>query len=116
MKLPKLKRFYTALTPVQYREIERSRQLIVDSAVTIDIATGAVTGRTSIRVCANPEQADTDFRLQTQYTGRVYVLALPADVLDRSEFGSTDHDQVWNYTQSVRADHCGVLAFDLQKS
>ena len=116
MKIPKLKRFYTALTPDQYREFERSRELVVDPAVSIDIATGAVTGRTSIRVCANPEQADTDFRLQTHYTGRVYVLALPADVLDRSEFGSTDQDQVWNYTQSVRADHCGVLAFDLQKS
>jgi hypothetical protein len=116
MKIPKLKRFYTALTPDQYREFERSRELVVDPAVTIDITTGAVTGRTSIRVCANPEQADTDFRLQTHYTGRVYVLALPADVLDRTHFADLSLDQVWNYTQSVRADHCGVLAFDLQKS
>jgi len=116
MKIPKLKRFYTALTPDQYREFERSRELVVDPAVTIDIMTGAVTGRTSIRVCANPEQADTDFRLQTHYTGRVYVLGIPSDQLDRSRFTELDHAQVWNYTQSIRADHCGVLAFDLQKS
>ena len=116
MKIPKLKRFYTALTPDQYREFERSRELVVDSAVTIDITTGAVTGRTCIRVCARADQADTDFRIQTHYTGRVYVLAIPAEVLDRDHFRALDQEQVWDYTQSVTAQHCGVMAFDLQKS
>ena len=116
MKLPKLKRYYAALTPEQYKEFETSRQIRVDPAVSIDLATGQITGRTSITLHAQPDACDTQFRTQFHYSGRVYVLRVPAEQIARDQLLPTGDPDSWQYKQTLRLDHCGVLAFDLQKS
>ena len=115
MKIPKLKRYYTALTPEQYEEFETTRQIVVAPAVSIDLATGQISGRTHITLHAQPDACDTEFRHKHGYSGRVYVLRVPAEHIQRDQLKPVA-DSTWQYRQTLHLDHCGVMAFDLQKS
>jgi len=116
MKIPKLKRYYAALTPEQYQEFETSRQIVVSPAVSIDLATGQISGRTSITLHAQPDACDTAFRTTFHYSGRVYVLRVPAEQVQRDQLQWAADSDSGQYRQTLHLDHCGVMAFDLQKS
>jgi hypothetical protein len=116
MKLPKLKRYYAALSPEQYKEFETSRQIVVSPAVSIDLQTGQISGRTHITLHAQPDACDTEFRTTFHYSGRVYVLRVPAEHIDRDQLLPATNAHTWQYRQTLQLDHCGVMAFDLQKS
>lgn len=116
MKIPKLKRYYAALSPEQYKEFETSRQIVVSPAVSIDLSTGQITGRTHIMLHAQPDACDTGFRTQFHYSGRVYVLRVPAEQVNRLQLLPAADPDTWQYKQTLTIDHCGVMAFDLQKS
>jgi len=114
MKQPKLKAYYTAMSATEYHDFEQSRRIEVSSRVTINPLTGAVSGRRYIYLAATPELADTDYRVRTQRTDSVWVLRVPADLINRSQL-TAQGEQVWVFSNTLHLPHCGVIRFDLAK-
>jgi hypothetical protein len=107
MKIPKIKYWCTALTPDQYREFEATRCLAVDARITIDISTGVASGRTCVPLTATVTGADQLVRDRIHWTQPLYVLRIPADLLDRRHIHPAGH-QIWEYRATLHLPHCGV--------
>lgn len=114
MRQPKLKAYYTALNAREYKEFERTRLLEISRTVTINPLTGAVSGRRYVYLAATADTADTEYRQRTGYQLSVWVLRVPADLVDRTQLEPTATDQVWVSSHTLDLPHCGVLRFDLQ--
>lgn len=108
MKLPKLKYYYYAMTSDAYIDFATRRVLEVDATLKIDLLTGAVTGTTQLILSPGTMVADQDFRARhNNYTQPVYVLRIPAALIDRHRVVQIAPNQ-FAYTQTLRIDHCGV--------
>lgn len=116
MKIPKLKYFYYAMTSDAYIDFAVRREIDVDPAVSIDLLTGAVTGRTHLHLCSGVDLADSHFRLQhNNYKQPVYVLRIPGNLVDR-KYMEPVADGIWTYKHSMRIEHCGVERVELDLS
>lgn len=114
MKIPKLKRFYMALNSQDYEKFCQSRQFEISSQVTIDIATGAVSGLTRLLLNSSAAGAELNLRKTTSYQGSVYVLYIDRQWLDRAHLTRLTADpEIYEYRQTLRLPHCGVERFDL---
>ena len=113
MRQPKLKAYYTALNASEYKEFERTRHLEISRTVSINPLTGAVSGRRYIYLAADADTADTEYRQRTGNQLSVWVLRVPADLIDRSQLESTPAPHVWTSSLTLHLPHCGVLRFDL---
>lgn len=113
MKLPKLKYYYYAMTSDAYIDFAVNRTLEVNPAVSIDLLTGQITGRTLLILGDSTTVVDDHFRAQHKWKKPVYVLRVPADLVDRKHLKRLD-DHLYQYTASITIQHCGVERFELQ--
>ena len=113
MRMPKLKKYFLALSPDQYQVFERTRTLKIEP-VTLDIMTGVVRGRPYLYLAATPNIADNIVREHYRYSGAVYILRIPAEYVNRDRLipapGAT---QIWQYDRDLVIDHCGVDCYEL---
>jgi len=116
MKKPKLKYYCHALTPDQYSAFEKSRKLTVDATVTIDPTTGQTQGRLMLLLCAGVAHCDTVFRQQFKYEGPLYILRIPADLVDRTKLTDDPRSGVYQYKHGLTIQHCGVEMIELDAS
>jgi hypothetical protein len=112
MRLPKLKRYYYAMTSDAYIDFAVRRELDVDPAVSIDLLTGVITGRTMLHLSSSATQADTEFRQRLSWTKPVYVLHIPAELIDRRHLTRIADDR-YEYRASLTIPHCGVERIEL---
>ena len=112
MRLPKLKRYYYAMTSDAYIDFAVRRELDVSPAVSIDLITGAITGRTMLHLSSSATQADTEFRQRLKWSQPVYVLHIPADLIDRQHL-TRIADDLYEYRASLAIPHCGVERIEL---
>ena len=111
MKLPKLKYYYYAMTPAAYAVFETSRQLVVSPQLTINVITGTVSGTTILVLADTGTEIDQHFRRAHSWTGSVFVLRIPADLIQRSSLDRVQ-DHLYQYRSNVHIAHCGVEQFD----
>lgn len=115
MRLPKLKYYYYAMTSDAYIDFATRRVLDVEPTVKIDLLTGAVTGRTMLVLADSTKEIDDHFRRAHNWLKPVYVLRIPADLVDRKHLKRvTDH--LYEYKASLTIEHCGVERFELAES
>ena len=114
MKLPKLKYYYYACNETEYAEFERTRR-IETSPLEFDMATGGMSGRPYLTLCATAGLADDLVRQHYRHDGAVFVLRIPRELVDRRCLKPRDAD-VYHYSASLEIDHCGVYRYDLDKS
>jgi len=113
MRKPKLKNYFVAIPPDEYREFEQSRTLRIRPA-TIDIMTGTVTGRPYLYLAARPDTVDNIVREQYRYSGVVYILRVPSDCVDRDRLTLVDGGtETWQYNQDLVIPHCAVYQYAL---
>ena len=112
MKIPKLKYYYFAMNPDEYRDFESNRTILVMPTTVIDVETGRIFARTQLMLSGSAAVADTQFRRANEYHGSVYVLRIPRECVDRSQLESLGNN-CWQYRRSITVDHCGVDRFDL---
>mgnify|MGYP003704095799 CR=1 FL=1 len=74
MKTPKLKYYYFAMNPQEYRDFEQNRTILVMPTTVIDVETGRIFARTQLLLAGSVPDADTAFRTGGDYLGTVYVL------------------------------------------
>ena len=108
----KLKRYRVPLLPEDYAEFEQSRTVPV-RPISIDLASGAVSGRPHIWLGATTPQADEWIRAQNPgYTGAVYVLWVPRDAVPRELLVVSGGG--WHLSRTLHVpDHCGVELVEL---
>ena len=108
---PKLKNYFVAISPDEYREFETSRTLRIRPA-SIDIMTGKVTGRPVLYLAARPDIVDNIVREQYRYNGNVYILRVPADCVDRDRLMPVEGGtETWQYDQDLVIPHCAVYQY-----
>ena len=113
MRLPKLKYYYYAMTSDAYIDFAVRRQLEVSPTLTIDLVTGAVTGRTQLILGAQTHLVDEYFRAQhNSYSQPVYVLRISHTLIDRRCLTPIALD-LFSYSRSLHVDHCGVERIEL---
>ena len=111
MKIPRLRRWFCAVTPEEYAEFETGRTIAV-SPVSVDIQTGRITGRNQIWLGTSVPAADTWLRQHLKLSGAVYVIGVPAHCVDRLR--CRPHAGGWHYDRSIVVPgHCGVERVDL---
>lgn len=112
--MPKLKNYFYAMTSDAYIDFACTRQLEVNPTLTINVATGEVTGRTVLHLCASTPGADTHFRaiVQPGYIKPVYVLRIPGNLIDRKLLTPVG-ENAWEYRGSLHIEHCGVERIEL---
>lgn len=98
-----------------YIDFATTRQLNVDATLTIDVLTGKVTGTTLLVLADSTIAADEHFRSALNWLKPVYVLRIPADLIDRKYLiRKTPH--LYEYRNSLTIEHCGVERFELENS
>ena len=112
MKLPKLKYYYYAMTSDAYIDFVTTRQLNVDATLTINVMTGVVTGTTILVLADSTTEIDEHFRRAHKWVKPVYVLRIPADLIDRKHLKRAG-DHLYEYKKSLTILHCGVERFEL---
>ena len=115
MKLPKLKYYYYAMTSDAYIDFATTRRLNVDATVSIDLLTGAVTGTTILVLADSTREIDDHFRRAHNWLKPVYVLRIPADLIDRKHLKRVN-DHLYEYRNSLTIEHCGVERFELAET
>ena len=100
------------MTSDAYIDFATTRRLNVDATLTINVATGAVTGVTLLVLADSTVEIDTHFRRTHNWTRPVYVLRIPADLVDR-KYLKRVNDHLYEYKSSLTIDHCGVERFEL---
>lgn len=114
MKLPKLKYYYLALNPDQYREFEQSRRVEITPTV-IDVVSGTVSGRPQVYLASTASLADDLVREHYRYHGVTWVLRIPRDAVDRGRLVPVTRE-VYSYDRTLELPHCGVYRFELDLS
>jgi hypothetical protein len=105
------------MTSDAYIDFATRRELDVDPTVSIDLLTGAVTGRTVLHLCGSATLADTHFRQLHRYTQPVYVLRIPRELVIKQYLKPIDDlSNVWEYKHSMRIEHCGVERIELESN
>jgi hypothetical protein len=111
MRKPKLKNYFVAISPDEYREFETSRTLRIRPA-SIDIVTGRITGRPVLYLAARPDIVDNIVREQYRYNGNVYILRVPADCVDRDQLTPVEGGtETWQYARDLVIPHCAVYQY-----
>jgi len=111
MKIPRLRRWFCAVTPEEYARFETDRTIPV-APVTVDIQTGRITGRNQIWLGTSVPAADTWLRQHLKLLGSVYVIGVPAHCVDRLR--CQPHAGGWHYDRTIHIPgHCGVERVDL---
>jgi hypothetical protein len=115
MRIPKLKYYYHALNPADYKQFEQSRQLLINQPATINMATGQVSRVIPFHyLYSQPTTADTRYRQLNSWTSTVYVLRIPAHIIPRAHLESTEDPRgMWLCRANLSIAHCGVEAFEL---
>ena len=103
------------MNPDEYSDFQGNRTILVMPTTVIDIETGRVFARTQLLLAGSVPDADTQFRLANKYSGRAYVLRIPAECVDRSQLESAG-DNCWHYRRSITVAHCGIEQIDLDKT
>jgi hypothetical protein len=115
MRLPKLKYYYYAMSSDAYIDFAVKRKLTVDATLSIDVLTGKITGTTILVLADSTTAVDEHFRAAHAWTKPVYVLRIPADLIDRKYLKrATEH--LYEYKNSLTIEHCGVERFELADS
>ena len=115
MRLPKLKYYYYAMTSDAYIDFATTRRLEVNPTLTIDVLTGTVTGRTLLVLADSTREIDDHFRRAHNWLKPVYVLRIPADLIDRKHLiRASEH--LYEYKASLTILHCGVERFELAET
>jgi hypothetical protein len=112
MRLPKLKYYYYAMSSDAYIDFATTRQLEVNPTLNIDVLTGAVTGRTMLVLADSTREIDDHFRRAHNWTKPVYVLRIPAELVDR-KYLKRASEHLYEYKNSLTIPHCGVERFEL---
>jgi len=115
MKLPKLKYYYYAMSSDAYIDFAVKRRLEVSATLSIDVLTGQVTGTTMLVLADSTKEIDEHFRRAHNWTKPVYVLRIPADLIDRKYLKRVD-PHLYEYKDSLTIEHCGVERFELAES
>jgi len=115
MKLPKLKYYYYAMTSDAYIDFATTRRLEVNPTLNIDLLTGAVTGRTILVLADSTKEIDDHFRRAHNWLKPVYVLRIPAGLIDR-KYLKRASDHLYEYKASLTIEHCGVERFELAET
>jgi hypothetical protein len=112
MRLPKLKYYYYGMTSDAYIDFATSRRLEVAPTLNINVLTGEVTGTTILVLADSTTEIDDHFRRAHNWTKPVYVLRIPAALIDRRRLRPvTDH--LYEYRASLEIPHCGVERLEL---
>lgn len=112
MKLPKLKYYYYAMSSDAYIDFATTRELEVNPTLSIDVLTGQVTGRTLLVLADSTQEIDDHFRRAHAWKKPVYVLRIPAVLIDRKHLHRAS-DHLYEYRRSLHIEHCGVERFEL---
>jgi hypothetical protein len=112
MKLPKLKYYYYAMTSDAYIDFAVKRRLEVSATLSIDVLTGTVTGTTMLVLADSTKEIDEHFRRAHSWLKPVYVLRIPADLINRKHLKRVD-PHLYEYKDSLIIEHCGVERFEL---
>ena len=112
MRLPKLKYYYYGMTSAAYIDFATHRRLEVAPTLTINVLTGQVTGTTILVLADSTTQIDDHFRRAHNWTQPVYVLRIPADLIDR-QYLRRAGDHLYEYKSSLEIPHCGVERLEL---
>jgi hypothetical protein len=115
MKLPKLKYYYYAMTSDAYIDFATTRRLNVDATLSINVLTGVVTGTTILVLADSTTEIDDHFRRAHNWTKPVYVLRIPAALIDR-KYLKRAGEHLYEYKNSLTIEHCGVERFELAES
>ena len=115
MRLPKLKYYYYAMTSDAYIDFAVKRRLEVNPTLTIDVLTGRVTGTTILVLADSTTEIDDHFRRAHNWKQPVYVLRIPADLIDRKHLKRAS-EHLYEYKKSLTIEHCGVERFELADS
>jgi hypothetical protein len=115
MKLPKLKYYYYAMSSDAYIDFATTRRLNVDATLTINVATGVVTGVTILVLADSTTEIDNHFRRAHNWTQPVYVLRIPSHLVDR-KYLKRVNEHLYEYKNSLTIEHCGVERFELADS
>lgn len=114
MKLPKLKYYYHAMSPAEYQAFERSRQVLVDRQVTIDVQSGQMSGRTHVILTGAAVSCDQEYRDRTKTWAAVMVLRIPAELIDRALLTPVPGQiLVYQYSCGLDIAHCGVERIEI---
>ena len=112
MRLPKLKYYYYGMTSDAYIDFATHRRLEVAPTLNINVLTGEVTGTTILVLADSTTEIDDHFRRAHNWTKPVYVLRIPAVLIDRARLRPvTDH--LYEYRASLEIPHCGVERLEL---
>lgn len=114
-KLPKLKYYYYAMTSDAYIDFATSRELKVDATLSIDVLTGAITGVTMLILADTTAEIDEHFRRAHNWDKPVYVLRIPAALIDR-KYLKRVNEHLYEYKHNLTIPHCGVERFELDTS
>ena len=112
MRLPKLKYYYYGMSSDAYIDFATTRQLEVAATLSINVLTGQVTGRTMLVLADSATEIDEHFRRAHNWVKPVYVLRIPADLIDRRHLKRAS-DHLYEYKHSLRIEHCGVERLEL---
>ena len=112
MRLPKLKYYYYGMTSAAYIDFATTRRLEVAPTLNINVLTGQVTGITILVLADSTTQIDDHFRRAHNWTQPVYVLRIPAHLIDRKHLKPAG-DHLYEYKSSLEIPHCGVERLEL---
>lgn len=115
MRIPKLKYFYFAMRESEYEEFCRTRRLLINEPVTINVGTGQVsTPRPFLYLYSRPTVADTRYRQLAAWELPVYVLRIPGGLVPRDRLEATeDPEGMWLCRSNLEIAHCGVERFEM---
>jgi len=115
MKTPKLKYYYHALSPEEYRVFEHTRTIEVSGQVVYDIHTQAMQGRTHIVLAGAAVTCDQEYRERTKSWAPVMVLRIPSELVDRGLLAPVANQiLMYHYPASLHIAHCGVERIEIE--
>lgn len=114
MKLPKLKYYYYAMSSDAYIDFAVKRTLEVSATISIDLATGTVTGTTQLCLGDSTTVIDDHFRQTHHWTKPVYVLRIPRELINKKSLKKIA-DHLYEYRATLNIPHCGVERLELEQ-